>query len=475
MVDVVSLSEQELGTTGWRVSQAGFGCYRVDVSVEEHRKALKKALCEGINLIDTSANYSDGGSEELVGAVLAEVGREGMVVVSKVGYLQGQNYELSQQRKREGRPFPDLVLYGQGLEHCMHPVFLEDQLTRSLGRLRMETLDCYLLHNPEYYLGWAKKETVPLEQAREEYYRRIELAFRHLEQEVERGRIRCYGISSNTFPAPEQDPQFTSLERVWEIAERISPDHHFRVIQLPMNLFETGGVTEKNQSEGRSVIAFAKSKGIGVLINRPLNAFVGNALVRLADVEVGEVPEVASFVQQLAQQEAELKGTLFPNLNEKVADQLSAGVLLQEHWRSFSSLEHWQEVVGQFLVPTVQSGIRALLQETDAQAWVQGYVAKVNETLQAVTAHYKRQEAERADAIKQQVAEADAEWAAADGLSGMAVRALRLTEGVACVLVGMRQERYVEDVLLELKQPVEVRDREASWQALVINRRKSAE
>ena len=473
MVDCVSLTYQELGTTGWRVSQAGFGCYRVDVSVEHHREALKKALREGINLIDTSANYSDGGSEELVGSVLREVGREGIVLVSKVGYLQGQNYERSQQRKREGNPFPDLVLYGQGLEHCIHPEFLEDQLTRSLGRLGLESLDCYLLHNPEYYLGWAKKEQVPLEQAREEYYRRIELAFRHLEQEVERGRIRCYGISSNTFPAPAHDPQFTSLERVWEIAERITSDHRFRVIQLPMNLFETGGVTEKNQSDGQSVIPFAKSKGIGVLINRPLNAFAGNALVRLADVEVGEVPEVASFVQQLAQQEAELKGTLFPNLHEKVADQLSAGALLQEHWRSFSSLEHWQEVLGQFLVPTVQSGIRALLQEPNAEAWVQGYVAKANETLQAVTAYYKRKEAGRVDAIKQRIAEADAEWAAAVGLSGMAVRALRSTEGIACVLVGMRQERYVADVLRELAQPVEVRDRAASWQKLVINRRKS--
>src|SRR5690242_2642848 len=87
------LDYQELNSTGWKVSQAGFGCYRVDASVKEHRHALKKALRAGINLIDTSANYSDGGSEKLVGAVLeemimaGELVRESVVVVSKVGYL----------------------------------------------------------------------------------------------------------------------------------------------------------------------------------------------------------------------------------------------------------------------------------------------------------------------------------------------------------------------------------------------------
>ena len=128
----------ELDQSGLLVSQAGFGCYRVDATVAEHREALRRALLAGANLIDTSSNYADGGSEALVGAVLEDlassddISRESVVVVSKVGYLQGQNYELSQERKRQGSPFRELVLYADGLEHCIHPEFLEDQLTRSL-------------------------------------------------------------------------------------------------------------------------------------------------------------------------------------------------------------------------------------------------------------------------------------------------------------------------------------------------------
>jgi len=279
-----------LGRTGLITSQAGFGGYRISTGVAHHETALAGAIRSGINLIDTSANYADGGSEALVGTVLeelivdGEVKREQVIVVSKVGYLQGENFSLSQERKKEGRPFPDLVEYGKGLEHCIHPEFIEDQLTCSLERLQLETLDGYLLHNPEYYLGWAKKTGVPLEEAREEYYRRIREAFEHLEKEAEKGRICRYGISSNTFPHSAGDPESTCLETVWGIAEAISTDHHFAMVQMPFNLLETEAVLSVNQPSGGTVLSFAEDKNLGVLVNRPLNAFGAGRLLRLADI-----------------------------------------------------------------------------------------------------------------------------------------------------------------------------------------------
>ena len=248
----LDLTYGPLGRTGLQVSQAGFGCYRIFPEVAEHAAALGDALKAGANLIDTSANYADGGSEELVGNILAQLiasgwlRREEVVIVSKAGYLQGRNYELSQQRKRRGDPFPDLVPYADGLEHCIHPDFLEDQLTRSLQRLGMETLDIYLLHNPEYFLGWTHQQGQSADRAQALYLQRIEKAFRHLETEVTRGRIRWYGISSNTFPVEPNNPQFTCLELVWQAAEAVSVQHHFGVIQLPMNLFESGAVLSAN-------------------------------------------------------------------------------------------------------------------------------------------------------------------------------------------------------------------------------------
>ena len=145
-----------LGRTGLCVSRTGFGCYRVNAGNVTHATALAKALDSGINLIDTSANYADGGSEQLVGQVIADsiakggLSREQVVVVSKGGYLQGDNWTLHRRREAAGRPFTDVILLKEGLAHCIHPDFLDDQIGRSLDRLGLDVLDGYLLHNPEY-------------------------------------------------------------------------------------------------------------------------------------------------------------------------------------------------------------------------------------------------------------------------------------------------------------------------------------
>ena len=217
---------QPLGETGLWVAQAGFGTYRVHNRVESHQKALKMALNAGINLIDTSSNYGNGGAEELIGNVVGqmvadgEIERSAIVVVSKVGYLQGENYKISQARKQAGDRFPDLVQYAPGLEHCIHPEFIADQLERTLTRLKMEKLDVYLLHNPEYFLDGAKKSEMPLAEARQIYYQRIEKAFRYLETQVEEERIGWYGVSSNSFPEPADSYRFTDLTRLWPNCRR---------------------------------------------------------------------------------------------------------------------------------------------------------------------------------------------------------------------------------------------------------------
>jgi aryl-alcohol dehydrogenase-like predicted oxidoreductase len=474
-----------LGRTGLTTCAAGFGCYRISAGIGEHARALQLALAAGINLIDTSANYADGGSEELVGQVLGlltesgKLRREAAIVVSKAGYLQGRNHALSQERKRQGRPFPDLVPYGEGLEHCIHPEFLEDQLTRSLERLQLEVLDVYLLHNPEYFLGWALKSGVPADEAQEEYYRRIEQAFRHLEAEAAGGRIRWYGISSNTFPASSSDPQPTCLERVWTIAESISKDHRFGVVQLPMNLFETGAVLTANQPSGVSTIEFAQRKSLGVLINRPLNAFTENRLVRLAEVnEKTDVSaeEVTERIEALADAEQGFVRRILPGLGldpglaARAQDLLLSSDALRQAWRSFSGYDHWRQVRDDYLLPR----IRGVLEFLDAKAagppelaaWKDGYVGALDAALNALGGFHAQAAARKTAQIKSALAAADPDWAGDAALSRRAVRALRSTEGISCVLVGMRRTEYVGDVLAELKTPVRQTNRQASWQKM---------
>ena len=82
----------------------------------------ERALGSGVNLIDTSTNYADGGSERAgrrrcVGDLVrtGRLAREATVVVSKIGYVQGQNLALAREREAAGRPFSEMVRYQDGL------------------------------------------------------------------------------------------------------------------------------------------------------------------------------------------------------------------------------------------------------------------------------------------------------------------------------------------------------------------------
>jgi aryl-alcohol dehydrogenase-like predicted oxidoreductase len=474
-----------LGSTGLSASRAGFGGYRITDGITTHENALRRALEGGINLIDTSANYTDGGSELLVGRVLSDliqsktVSRQQITVVSKVGYLQGQNHALSQQRKQEGRPFKELVPYSENLEHCIHPEFLEDQLDRSLERLGLETLDFYLLHNPEYYLDWANKEGLPMEEARKTYYHRIEKAFVHLEKEVRRGRILYYGISSNTFPSPADDPEFTSLETVWNIALTISVEHHFRLIQLPLNLLEPGGMLEQNQSGTQTVLGFAADKNICVLINRPLNAFTGNQLIRLADIKPTRTQsenDIIRAIRAVNKSETRLWRRILPELDIpagviiRIKEQIAISDMLKHYWRNFGSYERWRQLRDNNFQPRNQGVIDYLGQIDNGnetlQTWMADHATCLKRAFQAVGSIYAESAARTVEKIRQAVTLADTDWAGDGTLSQKALRVVGSSSGVSTVLVGMRRERYVEDVLGELQRPVDQRERRQSWQAL---------
>ena len=287
-----------LGRTGLITSSLGFGSYRIDDRTPEHASAMEKALLGGVNLIDTSTNYANGSSESCIGHVLARQQREEFIVVSKVGYVQGQALALARTREQRGSAFPEMVKYTEGCWHCIHPEFLADQLGRSLGRLRVEKVDVYLLHNPEYFFTDAAKrrQRGSLEALRDEFYDRIRRAFSHLEDEVRRGRIGCFGVSSNKFGVPASDPEATSLERMWAIAGEVAHEHHFAVAQLPANFFESGAMLTRNNVTGtKTVLDFAREHDLAILVNRPLNAFYREQLIRLADTPVRN-PEVHARV-----------------------------------------------------------------------------------------------------------------------------------------------------------------------------------
>lgn len=460
-----------LGKTDLLVSEVGFGSYRVDIRSSLNLEAIKKALLSGINLIDTSSTYTDGNSELLVGDVLKELSTEGklsresVVIVTKGGYLQGQNFTLSQLRKKDNKPFKDLVEYQKGLEHCIHPEFLEDQIQRSLDRLGIETIDIYLLHNPEYYLKLAKDNNLDIEIARKEYYFRIKKAFECLEKEVQKGRIKHYGISSNTFPSSTDDFDFTSLEKVIEIAEEISPNNHFGVIEFPMNLAENNAATKINQSNNMTLLQLAQSKNIGVLINRPLNAIFDNKLITLAEptIQYPSTPEIIKqeFGKILTQEKMifkELKHYGDKTFLSKIANNLFVYEELNKVWLDFKNISSWQAALGQYFSPRLDYCknliATSMLENKGVEIELFQYTDRTNHLFELITSYYNSEHLKLTAKIKHDMANSRPGLASAKNLSNMAIRALRSTKGINTVLVGMVQSSYVIDVIEELKTPV---------------------
>lgn len=450
------------GRAGWQVSRLGFGCYRIDAVTPAHAEALAFALRNGINLIDTSTNYGDGESESLVGQVLqeliasGEIRRAEIVIVSKAGYVQGKNLALAQQREREGRPFPEMVKYMDNCWHCLHPDFLADQLDRSLARLQLDRLDVLLLHNPEYFLSHTVKQHAELNAAKDEYYRRLAAAFAFLETQVESGKISWYGISSNTLPHPASHPEFTSLERVWNIAARLAP--HFGVVQFPFNLFETGAMRERNLNAGaQTVLEFARAQNLATLANRPLNAMRSGSMTRLASFETISSQQAEEiFPQQLAAVERDFAARICPELefthrlqnHDHIFDyaaQLAGGLHAFRNWA------HWDYVRQYLIEPQSERALDYLRHLSNNAALWQRWEAEFRSALHAVLTTLAQQHsasvAEASEKIAVQLDHLAPALATTPALSQKALRVLLQSEGLHAVLLGMRRRAYVEDAL----------------------------
>jgi aryl-alcohol dehydrogenase-like predicted oxidoreductase len=469
----------QFGKTGLTTSRLGFGTYRVDTREPEHRDALKKALREGVNLIDTSTNYMDGDSERLVGSVLRELikgeelAREEVIVVSKIGYVQGHNLKQAEVREQAGRPYPDMVKYGEGIWHCIHPEYLADQLTLSLDRLGLATLDVCLLHNPEYFLSEASHHSGgDLAVARGTFYRRIEQAFAFFESQVAAGRIRYYGVSSNTVTADPSDAEAISLSRMCDAARAAAASqgiehHHFAVLQCPMNLYETGALVTPNTGMDlrETVLEVAQREGIAVLVNRPLNAMPTkkSGVLRLADFPIeGDPVDFDRQCRAVGVLEDEYRKAIAPALQHSgqgmaPADFFTWAVELTRVRPQIQGLEHWEQIEHQMIAPHINQVMQALsrhLTGTAAEqweAWRDRYVPQLLTLLGGLRREATERSRAKTASVSAILDPLLPEAKRKESLSRKSLWILASTPGVTCVLNGMRSPAYADDSLAVMR------------------------
>jgi aryl-alcohol dehydrogenase-like predicted oxidoreductase len=234
-----------VGPLGLALSSIGIGTYLgddTDADDAAYTDAVRLALASGVNVIDSAINYRCQRSERAIGRALhgallaGEAARDEIVVCTKGGYVPLDQYPPATSEGYQGylrREFyarnvmtPKDVVSGG---HCLTPEFLRECLARSRANLGLDVVDVYYVHNPEQQLAAI---------AYDELLDRLRAAFAALEECVDRGEIGVYGCA--TWQALRVAPGargHMGLADLVQLAREVAGDaHHFRIVQLPINL-----------------------------------------------------------------------------------------------------------------------------------------------------------------------------------------------------------------------------------------------
>lgn len=133
---------KQFGKTGMRVSEMALGTWGIggvgwDTNSEETRlDAIRAAVEEGVNFIDTAPAYNGGAAERLLGKALKDMGaRKDVIISTKCGnvFVNGTTYV------RDGSPER-----------------IRQQCEDSLKNLQTDYIDLYLIHWPDPKVPFAE-------------------------------------------------------------------------------------------------------------------------------------------------------------------------------------------------------------------------------------------------------------------------------------------------------------------------------
>lgn len=252
------------------LSSIGLGTYLGDPTDQvsaNYQAAIVRALSLGCNVIDTAINYRFQRSERAIGVALKQsaVARDEVFVSTKGGYVPYEGDYPADPGQYIIETYIDTGIaepedFAQGNQHCMTPRYLSHQLDQSRANLQLETVDLYYIHNPEGQLGEVK---------RAQFNQRLLAAFAFLEEAAVSGRIRRYGLATwNGFRQLPTAPDYLSLAEVVALAREVGGDaHHFKAIQLPINLALTEALDHKNQAiDGKWMTPLDAARELGLMV-----------------------------------------------------------------------------------------------------------------------------------------------------------------------------------------------------------------
>jgi len=278
---------------GLWLSSIGIGTYLGNYDDETDRlyhDATVRAVESGCNVIDSAINYRLQRSERSIGTALKELAAKGfnrdeILVASKGGFIPYDGTPPADPRR-----YLEETFFAPGIAgasdivsgcHCMTPKYLLHQLECSLKNLDLECVDVYYVHNPETQLG-----KLP----REDFNDRLLKAFEALEGAVSEGKLKMYGAATwNGYRNPKDARDYLSLAEVVELAAQAGgKNHHFKVIQLPLNLGMTEALSLTNQTvKGKDSTILEAAQALGITVMCSASILQGQLTRNLPEVISG--------------------------------------------------------------------------------------------------------------------------------------------------------------------------------------------
>ncbi len=249
-----------------KLSSLGLGTFSgaLDEGADEQIvQIILNGIAAGINVVDTAAHYRYGRSLAAVGAGLkasfaSGISRDSVFVISKGGFLT----------LRGGRPEnfknwfeKEIVEKGLGCKddlvnqmHLLSSEYIDYQIDLSRNFMGLETLDAFLVDQPEVHIPVIGKEKTNA---------KLLKIFIQLEKAIKENRIRTYGISTfDGMRVETDDVKFQSLTSMIGLAEKAAQDvrgigvaHGFKMIQMPFNHVMTEGFTRFSHATGQGNVA----------------------------------------------------------------------------------------------------------------------------------------------------------------------------------------------------------------------------
>jgi aryl-alcohol dehydrogenase-like predicted oxidoreductase len=293
---------------GLSLSSIGLGTYlgKEDAATDRgYEESVAIALGSGVNVFDSAINYRGQRSERAVGRAIAAAvasglaARDEVFVSTKGGYLphdaedprEPRAYILETFVESGLAPREEIVRGG----HCLSPAYLRDQIARSRKNLGLETIDLYYLHNVE-----TQRAAV----GPQEFGHRLTAAVEVLEEEAAAGGISAWGLATwDGLRAPAEHPEHLAMEEVRAIAEKVGgAGHHFRGVQLPVNLAMAEAIGYPSQRlAGEKVPALEAARRLGLAAFGSASMLQGRLAVDLPEEIEEAFPEARPGAQKALQ------------------------------------------------------------------------------------------------------------------------------------------------------------------------------